>query len=166
MIALKAGVDRGRGRRIGHVHDHLGLLVLEPGRSVLRSVTVKPLTRTSHRKLGQLALHAFQLTNVGSATVKNDLVTALSAGDLLQGFDEVEAKLATLHSLGNRDVLDVSDNTKTAGELAFHENSANSDELERISQRMRGFVHLVRLLLNKGRRKVRASAGLHSIETG
>lgn len=34
VVILKARVDRGGGRRISHVHDHLRLLVLEAGPSV------------------------------------------------------------------------------------------------------------------------------------
>lgn len=71
----------------------------------------------------------FEPTDVSCAAVKDDFVAALSTGDLFQGLDEVEPKLATLHTLGDSDVFNVPDNAKAAGKLALDKDCADSNKL-------------------------------------
>lgn len=68
-------------------------------------------------------------TNVSSAAVEDDLVATLGTSNLFQGLDEVQSKLATLHALGDGNILNVSYNTEAAREFAFHENGTDSNEL-------------------------------------
>lgn len=81
----------------------------------------------------------------------------------------METELAALHRLGNSNVLDVTDNTTAAQELALDKNASHSHELWSVSftqMRKLCVAHLVSRLVHKHNRIVGVQARLHGRELG
>lgn len=62
--------------------------------------------------------------NVGITTVQDGLITAAVLTDMCESLDDTEAKFLALLAFVDGDVLDVTDTTETAEELALDEDGA------------------------------------------